>query len=81
MLWNMMQSNINSLYNAHCALEEYTRTPRTLGISTESVKEEKVWGFLFYQAQRAERKQDGILKAIKQEYSQAILIHKTVPHY
>ena len=49
------------LYVKH--LEEYTKKPWLRGISTESVTEDKVWGFLFYQAHQAKRKQGGILKA------------------
>ena len=43
-------------------LEEYTTTPWLKGLSTESVTEYKVWGFLFYQAYRAKRKQGGRFK-------------------
>ena len=49
------------LYVNH--LEEYTKTPRQPGLSTESVTEYKVWRFLFYQAHWAKRKQGGRFKA------------------
>ena len=44
-------------------LEEYTKRPWLRGISTESVTEDKGWGFLFYQSNWSKRKQGGILKA------------------
>ena len=39
------------------------KTTWTLGLSTEDVTEDKVWGFLFYQAHQDKRKQGGNLKA------------------
>ena len=41
------------------------KTTWTLGLSTEDVTEDKVWGFLFYQAHQDKRKQGGILEAGK----------------
>ena len=49
------------LYVKH--LEYYTKTPCMQGLRTESVTEDKVWGFLFYQENRAKRKQGVIFKA------------------
>ena len=49
------------LYLKH--LEESTKTPWPRGLSTESVTEDKVWGFLFYQAHQAKSKQGGRLKS------------------
>ena len=46
-------------------LEYYTKVPWPGGISTGSVTEYKVWGYLFYQAHRAKRKQVRRLKAGK----------------
>ena len=43
--------------------EEHTKIPWPRGLSTESVTEDKVWGFLFYQAHRAKRKQGRRLKS------------------
>ena len=44
-------------------MEEYTKTLWPRGLSTESVTEDKVWGFLFCQAHWAKRKQGGRLKS------------------
>ena len=51
------------LYFNH--LEEYTQILWPQGLSTESVTEYKVWGFLFYQANWAKSKQGGKCKAVK----------------
>ena len=45
------------LYGKH--LEEYTKTPWLQGLSTESVTEDEVGGFLFYQSLWAKRKHGG----------------------
>ena len=44
-------------------LEEYTKTQGPRGLSTESFTEDKVWVFLFYQANRSKRKQGIRFKA------------------
>ena len=50
-------------------LEQYTKKPWPQGLITESVTEDKVWGFLFYQAHWNKRKQGGRLKAGKTRIS------------
>ena len=52
----------------HCPLyvnylEDYTKIPWPRRLSTESVTEDHMWGFLFYQAHWAKRKQGGRLKS------------------
>ena len=49
------------LYVNH--LEEYTKKTWPQVPSTESVTEDKMWGFIFYQAHWAKSKQGGRLKA------------------
>ena len=50
-------------------LEDYTKIKWTRWLSTESITEDKLWGFLFYKSNWAKGKQGGRLKASEKIFS------------